>query len=211
MDTGCSKSIISPWLSATRGNQCSVVSVDGSEVPGRLAAGVPVVINGKSLLLECVVMSSLLHGVEVIFGMDLIAEMGGVSIKEGSVSFGGHDSAEANAEVPPQVRSGCALAYVDQLKIDDKDFSAKFDGHKWTVRWNWKDDVKPQLRNQLDCYSSANRPGVQEGFEAEVNQWIEKGWLKLCESEQLPAADEHDQGIIPLMAVVQENKLGYKK
>ena len=62
-------------------------------------------------------MNCITDGIDVIIGMDVINEMGGVTIKEAEVKFG---------DVP------CAVAAhrMNVCKIEDKDFEANFDGEK---------------------------------------------------------------------------------
>ena len=62
------------------------------------------------------------------------------------------------------------------MEICDKDFVAKFDGKKWTVKWVWKDGA-PVLRNKVSCYDSARRSKIQKIFDEEVTRWINEGWL----------------------------------
>ena len=54
--------------------------------------------------------------------MDIINEMGGVTIKEAGVKFG-------------DIHCGVAAHQLNVCKIEDKDFEANFDGEKWTVKW----------------------------------------------------------------------------
>jgi transposase InsO family protein/ribonuclease HI len=105
----------------------------------------------------------------------------------------------ANAAVPCDVGASVASADADAppMTIDDRDFTAQFDGTSWVVLWRWIDGP-PDLRNTVACYSSTIKPETQEEFDAEVGRWITNGWLKPS-----PASSN---GVIPLMAVVQHNK-----
>ena len=65
------------------------------------------------------------------------------------------------------------------------------------MKWKWK-DAPPLLRNKIGQYSSSMEPTNKEKFEAEIEGWIAEGILKPWSGEV--------QGVIPLMAVVQEHK-----
>jgi transposase InsO family protein/ribonuclease HI len=84
-----------------------------------------------------------------------------------------------------------------RLEIKDRDFTAHFDGTAWVVKWQWKDGP-PKLRNRVSCYSSTIKPETQVDFDTEIGRWIANGWLQ-------PWAATSD-GVLPLMAVIQENK-----
>ena len=86
---------------------------------------------------------------------------------------------------------------VPDVTIEDKDFTAHFDGFAWTVKWLWK-DKPPELKNRVGCYSSVDRPDTHEAFDTEITRWISEGWLKEWTGEV--------NGVIPLMAVVQPTK-----
>ena len=84
--------------------------------------------------------------------------------------------------------------------IEDSDFKAVFDGVAWSVQWRWKNADPPELRNSIENYCSTKADGTKEKFDEKIQGWVEKGWLVECESQK------GCRGILPLMAVVQENK-----
>ena len=79
--------------------------------------------------------------------MDAIKKLDGLQIRaqDGSIQF------------------GCAAAACN-FQIDDPDFSARFDGVKWTVKWNWSAE-EPSLSNRIACY------GVDPSIKDEVLTW----------------------------------------
>ena len=83
------------------------------------------------------------------------------------------------------------------IDMSDVDFSANFDGQKWTVAWKWTHS-EPSLRNRVACYKVP--ADHQEAFDKEVEAWIEEGIL------QPVPQDEPVTSVLPLMAVVQPNK-----
>ncbi|KAF2354220.1 Transposase Tc1-like [Trinorchestia longiramus] len=86
-----------------------------------------------------------------------------------------------------------------QLVIDDPDFSAKFNGEYWTVKWRWKNDQPVTLRNTVSCYEKTLTGAKKEEFEKEIDRWIAEGIL-------LPWEETVDTGILAMMAVEQPTK-----
>ena len=108
------------------------------------------------------------------------------------------DSDNACDEERASITGGEVAAAAPSMVVEDRDFSAHFDGSKWTVSWKWK-NRPPELKNKIDVYHSTLDEETEEKFEEEINKWIEEGWLK-------PQESEADGGVIPLMAVMQVNK-----
>ena len=90
-----------------------------------------------------------------------------------------------------------AQTHETETVIEDRDFEARFDGAAWVIKWKWKDG-QPTLRNSVDSYASTIRPGARIEFDAEVQIWIAKGWLKPWR--------KRPGGLISLMAVEQPSK-----
>ena len=201
VDTGCSKTIVTSRLAGFGGSRSSVIAVDGSRVQCLGQATVSLVVVGEILRVSCIVAKRLLDEVDVILGMDVIERLGGVTVRGGKVRFfcgAGKDDLELEEAAAPALQSDSVeVKEAPVIEIDDKDFMARFDGKKWTVKWVWKDGA-PALRNRVSCYDSARRPEIQESFDGEVTRWIEEGWL----IEWKGPVD----GVIPLMAVVQPTK-----
>ena len=193
VDSGCSKSILSQQLASQvgkvqRGRRPEVVTADGSVATSTGVIEVILDVAGKRLYVECTVMKRVLPGVEIILGMDIIRRLGGVTV--GTAIPAGEKVIFGAAAVDVKVSR-----MPDVLEFGDRDFNAKFDGTKWTVKWKWKYG-EPALSNKDAQYRM--RPDVESQFEAEVTEWINKGWLR-------PHVGDVD-GIVPLMAVVQANK-----
>ena len=102
----------------------------------------------------------------------------------------------------------CAIATkvekpVCAIEIDEPDFCASFEASKkaWTVKWKWSDDAEPHaLRNGVTEYSIPT--SARLSYEAEIEEWIPNGWLEPYDDEKLGPA----KSLIPLMAIVQQNK-----
>ena len=89
------------------------------------------------------------------------------------------------------------------LHIDRPDFRVEFDRRQkiWTASWKWTDKEAPtKLRNSVAEYPvSAN---VRIAYEQELYAWIKDGWLIPYPNQKLGPP----KGLIPLMAIVQQNK-----
>ncbi|XP_067933083.1 uncharacterized protein [Watersipora subatra] len=133
--------------------------------------------------------------------MDGIAKLGGVSIdKNRGVLFG----ARQLRTVGVMLRNKASpFSHNDDqqppIVIDDRNFKAQFDGHKWTVAWKWL-SREPILSNT--CGEYAINDAVREEYEKQVMQWIENGWLQ----PHREVLHGPVTGIIPLLAATQPNK-----
>jgi len=123
----------------------------------------------------------------MLLGMDAVSAMGGVTIGgNGNIMFGTRQKIDYGA-----------FAETEQIEVKDCDFKASFANGKWTVEWNWLDlEEGPMLENQVSLYKVQD--DSQQAFETEVQEWITNGWLQEYDGEF--------DGVIPLMAIVQQNK-----
>jgi hypothetical protein len=98
--------------------------------------------------------------------------------------------------LPEATELACASASaLAAVQIEDKDFTARFSNGVWTVLWKWVEGA-PHLANRVPQYRVP--PDAKAEFDAEVQDWITRGWLQPFEGEC--------DGLIPLMAVVQVNQ-----
>lgn len=154
--------------------------MNGSVTQCADSVDVTVTVQGKELKLNCLV-SNLLPGYDMLLGMDAVPQLGGVYISdEGGVTFG--------------VPVGQAAASAVHMK--DRDYEITFADGKWLARWTWTDGQPALLTNSVPNYHI--RDDVAPQYDRVVESWIEKGWLQ--------PYDGPCDGIIPLLAVVQENK-----
>lgn len=165
-----------------------IVMMNGEVARSEGMQVVDLLVDGRKISLRCIV-SKLLHGCDILIGMDAIEQLGGVAVKDGCVQFlnGSH------------VAPGISLAAcpIDScLTIVDQDFRAEFRDGRWIVCWEWNEE-EPILQNEVAQYRIPDI--AKEKFEREVGEWIEHGWLQ--EYKGPPP-----KGIIPLMAVIQANK-----
>ena len=135
----------------------------------------------------------------MVLGMDIINQLGGVSIMSGVVRFGQNSVECCNAVVGNGKRDVVGASSDTTLHVEDKDFDAKFDGKEWIIRWKWKSTEQPVLKNKISCYDKGLVGIKKQGFEDEVERWIAEGIL-------VPWNDQVETGVIPLMAIEQETK-----
>ncbi|XP_004209839.1 uncharacterized protein LOC101240545 [Hydra vulgaris] len=81
-------------------------------------------------------------------------------------------------------------------KLIDKDLVAEFKNGSWSVSWKWLMEP-PTIKNKIPNYHFSE--DVKSEYATEISEWIAQGWLKPFEGKC--------NGIIPLMAVIQQNKL----
>ena len=197
VDTGCQQSVVSAHALKSIGVRyvgcrLTVTMLDGNTTECLGEVDLDIKIRNKVEKVRCLVSTSLVCGCSVILGMDTIKRFGGLCISaEGVPSFG--------AECEPLVAAVSTHKQYSTLEVDDSDFVAQFDGDKWTVKWRWK-DKEPVLQNQCGQYSISDV--CKEGYDQEVEAWIQNGWLE----EHSESAHGKVQGVIPLMAAFQPNK-----
>ena len=174
-----------------------------------------VIVGDMKITINAIASDSLFGDTMMLMGMDVINQLGGVTIFRGSVIFGKISEIKMgiNRQEKPKEGVGCGAVYnVDRgvvkemtedaggecEKISDVDFEALFDGEVWTVEWVWKDQA-PVLKNRLSGYNTKLDAEKIEMFDKEVERWIEEGIL-------LPWGEQVSVGVIPLMAIVQPTK-----
>lgn len=225
VDTGCSTTVVASYLvPECEGKKSKLVAVDGREIVCEGETNVELVVQEIQLGIRAIILRKLIDGIDVVLGMDAISQLGGVAVGKGGdpVTFGkvtkcrpfavseGELSRcaatveEQKKERAGRAKSGLTGAVLDEemktesCRIDDKDFTAVFDGERWEVEWFWKGE-EPVLRNRIGCYEHALKGGVRDEFEREVERWIKEGIM-------VPWPEEGEGGVIPLMAVIQPTK-----
>lgn len=189
VDSGCSKSVISEkldFLHRRVNSDDKIVMMNGDVVNCFGSQLVTMSVEGTEIMLDCLV-SKVLPDCDMLLGMDGISMLGGAFIDMSGVRFNGRSGTSGRV----------VAAAAPVLTIEDKDFRAEFEGGQWIVSWKWCES-EPMLRNTVAQYNVA--PQAKEAFEAEVDDWIEHGWLQEYSDGDPPS------GIIPLMAIIQPNK-----
>ena len=186
-DTGCSNTIVRAGLVEGLAGVNRVCTFSGQTIDCEGSVMAEVEIDGVKIKLKVIGAEHLLGGVDVILGMDVICKLGTVTITNGNVTF--DSTTRCMVGVPNAIEVGV---------IDDRDFSGKFDGAKWTVEWKWKPGTYPILKNMKERYDSRLSAENEKLFEDEVERWIREGILVPYRGKV--------EGVLPLMAVLQETK-----
>ena len=142
------------------------------------------------IVVDMLAMDGDLLGFDLLLGFDVIRLLGGVHINE-----------HGEANFPKEVVS---VGAADAVKIEQPDFDVVFDPteKKWTVTWRWSGERPPkQLINQTPEYTVPEH--IQKDYNCELQTWIHNGWLIPYPEKELSPP----RGFIPLMAIVQHNKV----
>ena len=135
--------------------------------------------------IEALVVDKQLLGFNLLLGIDAIQELGGVYLTEsGEAHFGGLNR--------------CAA-----ISIIEPDFSVTYDcsNKEWTASWKWVNGhSSSDLSNSVQEYVVPCH--ARDAYENEILQWQQNGWLLPYSEEELGPP----KGLIPLMAVMQEQK-----
>ena len=66
----------------------SLVAFDGREIECRGTSWVQLVVDGVPLSARVIVVDSILNGIGVVLGMDVIDRLGGATVRKGKATFG---------------------------------------------------------------------------------------------------------------------------
>lgn len=222
VDTGCSTTVVASHLvPECKRKKSSLTAVDGRVIVCEGEGSVELTVQGIHLTVKAIILGRLVDGIDMVLGMDVINSLGGVAIMVGEpVMFGevmkkccvpvrseaAHCAVmvERRKSVKSDVETGTLNRGVvneelrmEPCEIDDKDFTARFDGERWEVEWFWKGE-KPVLKNRIACYEHSLKGRVKEEFDQEVERWIKESILVPWEGVE--------EGVLPLMAVIQPTK-----
>ena len=187
LDSGCSHTIVSARLCRTWKERNITVTTIGGETQACCGAGTVKIHadSGVAAELNVLVTQGDLLGFDLLLGYDAIKALGGVVIaRDGGVRF---------LETPM-----CAAIHIDR-----PDFQVDYDDQQkaWTASWKWSDNRPPErLSNQTAEYTVPKR--LREEYDHELQTWIDNGWLVPYPEKELGPP----KGLIPLMAIIQENK-----
>ena len=199
VDTGCMTTLVDASIVKECNGVSYVTAFNNVSVKCRGWCKVKLLVRGTEVVVEAIVTEHLVAGIQVVLGMDIINQLGGVSIMGGVVRFGQKSVECCNAVVGNAKRDVVGASSDTTLHVEDKDFDAKFDGKEWIIRWKWKSTEQPVLKNKISCYNKGLVGDKKQGFEDEVERWIAEGIL-------VPWNDQVETGVIPLMAIEQETK-----
>ena len=217
VDTGCTTTMIRSSLVVDQVGESWMSAFDGRKVRCGRERPVNLEVGGTPVEVSAVAIKHLVGDLDVVLGMDVIEQLGGVTIRSNGVDFGARQCLMARIEGcravskregpggPQQIEDPAGALQGDDgeaaeiCTIEDKDFRAKFDGQGWTVTYLFKGDQGPILTNNVSCYDRDLSSCKKEEFEREVDRWVEEGIL-------VPWGERVESGILPLMAVEQQTK-----
>ena len=213
VDSGCSHCIVhAPYCASWTRKRADVMIMSGErqrcEGVGRVQIRVS---NGDSVVVDVYVVDFKPLGFEFIVGVNGISALGGVTISPSlAMHFGSADENTICAvatQVEKIVGAGVTQAETTvgegAIEIDEPDFRVLFDASEkaWTVTWKWSDDTEPDaLRIRVTEYAIPT--AARSSYEEENQEWIANGWLEPYDDKKMG----HTKGLIPLMAIVQQNK-----
>ena len=224
VDSGCSHCIVhAPYCASWTRKRADVMTMSGErqrcEGVGRVQLRVS---NGDSVVVDVYVVDFKPLGFEFILGVNGISALGGMTISPSlAMHFGSADEKPICA-VATQVEKivGAGVTQAEKIvgagvtqaektvgagaiEIYEPDFCVLFDASEkaWTVTWKWSDDTEPDaLRNRVTEYAIPT--AARSSYEEEIQEWIANGWLEPYDDKKMGPA----KGLIPLMAIVQQNK-----
>ena len=218
VDTGCTTTMVRSSLVGDRVGESWMSAFDGRKV--RCGGERPVnleVVGTPVVEVSAVAIEHLVGDLDVVLGMDVIEQLGGVTVRNNGVDFEAGQCLMARNEGcravseregpggPQQIEDPAEALQGDDgeaaeiYTFEDKEFRAKFDGQGWTVTYLFKGDQVPILTNNVSCYDRDLSGRKKEEFEREVDRWVEEGVL-------MPWGERVESGILPLMAVEQQTK-----
>ena len=189
VDSGCSRSLVTESVCNSWSGQASdVLTVDGKTLRSNGIGTITLEADNVSpVKADVLVVNSSLLGFDMLLGMDIIRMLSGVRIDQsGNVIFSRTGS------------HACAA-----IRIEELDFSAEFNEktRAWTASWEWSGNQPPNsLVNKVPEYPVSAQ--VRQEYRHELETWLNNGWLLPNPEEELGPS----KALIPLMAVVQQNK-----
>ena len=189
MDTGCTQTLVCKLCCQTWEKKKVLLLIVGGSLS--MCCGESVVQigigNGPSVAVQALVVDGDLLGYDLLLGLNVIRQLGGMAMSDTD-----------DVRIPLHERLMCAA-----ITLDEPDFHAEYDEAKrvWTASWKLSGDQPPVcLKNRLSEYPTPE--WLQGEYEQELQAWIQNSWLILYPESEL----EPLKGLIPLMAILQENK-----
>ena len=198
IDTGCTAKMVRSSLVGERVGESWMSAFDGRKARCGGERPVNLEVGGTPVEVNAVAIERLIGDLDVVLGMDVIEQLGGVMVRNDGVDFGVGQCLMARNEGyravteregpggPQRVQDPARTLHGDDSEaeeaaeictIEDKDFGAKFDGEAWTVTYLFKEDQDPILANKVSCCERDLSGRKKEEFEREVDHWVEEGIL----------------------------------
>ena len=85
VDTGCSTTVVAAHLVDNCSGTCSLVAFDGREVQCKGTSTIEFGVRGVQMRIRVIVASNIVNGIDVVMGMDVIGQLGGVTTNNNKV------------------------------------------------------------------------------------------------------------------------------
>ena len=206
VDCGCTKTLVhKDWCDEWQRKDVEMLTIAEAKFKCLGIATIRMqTMGGLSTEMGVNVMGTKPFGYQCILGLDAIRRLGGVTIPgDRPVEFCAEVCAAAAAVATPVTRPSSSTTGVAELRVEERDFAARFDpgAREWTLEWKWRGEQEPgMLRNKLEQYVVPDK--ARADYEKEIREWIQRGWLQRYDEAELGPP----KGLIPMMAVVQEAK-----
>ena len=189
VDSGCSSSIVSGMLCRPEVWKSTAILTAGRKCLLNHGVGsiTLTVTNRNPLKTNVRVVNSKPLGFDLLLRMDVIKKLGGVHINEGGKAH----------------FTEAAHTLSATIELEQPDFHTKFDQctKSWTVSCKWSGDQPPEkLYSRVPEYTITARANAE--YDEELQNWIDNAWLVPYPEDKLGPP----KGLIPLMAVIQQNK-----
>ena len=189
VDSGCSSSIVSGMLCQPEvWKSTTILTASRKCLLSNGVGSITLTMTNRSpLKMNMLVVNIKPLGFDLLLGMDVIKKLGCVYINEGGKAH--------FAEVAHTLGA--------IIELEQPDFRAEFDQRikSWTVSWKWSSDQPPEkLYNRVPEYTIS--VGARAEYDKELQNWTDNGWLVPYLEDKLGTP----KGLIPLMAVIQQNK-----
>ena len=101
-----------------------MIAFDGSSVQCQSQSCVKVLVDRESVETTVMVVKNIVANFEMVIGIDVIRMLGGVTVADGRIEFGVACAVASGSQIEPNKWP---------KEIEDKYFSAIFDGNHWEV------------------------------------------------------------------------------
>ena len=128
VDTGCTTTMVKTHLVTGWNGSGRVVGFDGRNVKCCGTSNIELELEGRQLSVEAIVNDRLVPGVEAIIGMDVICQLGGVTVDEDGVKFGTarcdatvQSSEEGERKILRRMEksSGAVNSYINDVPVNE--------------------------------------------------------------------------------------------
>lgn len=200
IDTGCSVTLIGEHVvHGRRRTACNSMKLEMMNravlhTLGTVELGSILTENGVELGPAVAhVVHSLPLNVDVVLGLDVLSKNKlELSCQNGEIEVQFNNSGRSTS-----IASYSSEAKPCELEIEDKDFTAKFQGGCWVASWCWKDEDNLDSLHKKPCDYVHQTNRLE--FDREIESWVHEGILTPYRK------DDHGEirGYLPLMAVKQ--------